>query len=70
MLLVFNSGGTPRGFHLAGGEDPARRWRLVFDTGSSTFSGVHAEGFEPTFAPGGAYGLIPRSMALFRRPHR
>ena len=41
-------------------------WRLIFDTGSSTFSGVHQEGQEPTFAPGGAYGMIPRSMALFR----
>ena len=70
MLLLFNSGGAPRGFHLAGSEDPSRRWRLVFDTGSSTFSGVHGEGLGPTFAPGGAYGLIPRSMALLRRPHR
>jgi isoamylase len=70
MLLLFNSGGTPRGFQLAGAEDLARRWRLVFDTGSPVFSGVHAEGSEPTFAPGGAYGLIPRSVALFRRPHR
>jgi isoamylase len=70
MLLLFNNGAAPRGFQLAGNEDPSRRWRLVFDTGSATYAGVYSEGLAPTFHPGGAYGLVPRSMALFRRSHR
>ena len=70
MLLLFNNGQAPRAFELAGSEHRSRRWRLVFDTGSTSFSGVYAEGLGPAFSPGGAYGLAPRSMALFRRPRR
>jgi isoamylase len=65
MLLLFNASGRPR---VAGSESPHLSWRVVFDTGSSTSPCIHPEGLGPILAPGHAYGLTPRSMALFHRP--